>query len=83
MEHNFIMRKGERIKSKYHEKYSLENFHKLSNAKNFIQEVRFTLNLEELYTVVDSANYNCKNKFCPVLLKVGPKMLPNVPEPED
>lgn len=39
--------------------------------------MRFSLNLEDLYTVVDSANYNRSNKFCPVLLKVGPKMVPD------
>jgi hypothetical protein len=49
---------SQRLHSASHEENALKNFHVLNNAKQFAKAVRFSLNLEDLYSVVASCNYN-------------------------
>jgi len=49
-------------------------FHAIKKSQGYINELKFDVRLNELYTVVDSCSYNEKNYWCPILLKVGDRL---------
>lgn len=40
-------------------------------AKSYIHDLTLELELEHLYKIIGSCNYNNFNKWCPVLLQTG------------
>ena len=44
-----------------------------NRAKEYLDKIRFTIELNELYQVVDSCHSNHNDELCPVLLKLGKK----------
>ena len=53
---------------------SLEAFLGISDALGYIGKLKFDVSLSDLYTVIDSCNYNDDNFWTPVILKVGEMM---------
>ena len=52
----------------------LKFFHAIKKSQGYINELKFDVRLNELYTVVGSCSYNQDNYWCPVLLKVGDRL---------
>lgn len=42
---------------------------------DYIHKLRFSIPLDKLYSVVDSCLYNSASTFCPVLVRIGDKLL--------
>ena len=55
--------------------YRLQKFFDIDQSKDYIEKVNNTIPVNELYEVIDSCNYNEKNYWCPVLLKIGNELL--------
>ena len=42
-----------------------------NDAFKFLESLSYRIQLSKLYEIVSSCNYNLKNKWCPVILKIG------------
>lgn len=56
------------------EKNKLENT-QFDTTTEYIHKLRFSIPLNQLYTVYDSCLYNSESKFCPVLVRIGDQLL--------
>ena len=55
------------------EQYGIENF-QMPNAAEYINKIKFNVDVSQIYQICDSCNYNMENAFCPIILKLGPQM---------
>lgn len=61
------------IKKEKH-KNKLQNT-QFDTTTEYIDKLRFSIPLDKLYSVKDSCLYNSASAFCPVLVKIGDKLL--------
>lgn len=47
----------------------------MNNAKKFFEDTLFDINLDRLYTLHSASNFAYFDKFCAIVLKVGPDMI--------
>ena len=43
----------------------------MKTGKDYLEAIRFSIPLHDIFTVVDSCHYNYDEEYCPVLLKLG------------
>jgi len=46
-------------------------FSDLKTGKDYLEAIRFSIPLQDIFTVVDSCHFNYDEEYCPVLLKLG------------
>ena len=46
-------------------------FSAMKTGKDYLEAIRFSIPLHDIFTVVDSCHYNYDEEYCPVLLKLG------------
>ena len=51
------------------ERYQINKF-QLDKAKDYLNELTFTVELSDLYEIEETCHDNNNTKFCPILLKV-------------
>ena len=54
-------------------KYNLNKF-KMQSASEYINMIKFNVDVGHIYKICDSCNYNVDNDFCPIIVKLGDQM---------
>ena len=48
--------------------------YQMSHAADYVNKIKFDVDVSELYKIIDSCHYNVDNKFCPIIVKLGKHM---------
>jgi hypothetical protein len=55
----------------------------MKTGKDYLEAIRFSIPLKDIFEVVDSCHYNYDEEYCPVLLKLGKDYDKDIVIPEE
>ena len=56
---------------------NIKSYLEINKAVGYLQKIKFDVELDAIYKVIDSCSYNSSNFWCPIILKVGEMLREN------